>query len=97
MSKWIFSVVVCGNIIAVMASLLWVAVAFQVGLQKSNSITTKYYISITFMFTDTCDPKWQSVRNSLIITSHTFSDLTFVVFIVAACAAIISNKEISCK
>ena len=34
--KWIFPTVVGGNAVAVVSTLLWVAVAFHVGLQNSE-------------------------------------------------------------
>ena len=47
--------------------------------------------------TDTCDSKWQSTRNVLIIVTHTVSDVAFVTLLVATGIMLISKKKISCK
>ena len=42
-----------------------------------------YINSILYVYTDTCDPTWQSSRDGLIISAHVFSDISLLIFVAA--------------
>ena len=77
---------------------LWLAVAFQVGLQRSNKLVNNCGQPVRYFavcVADVCDATWQSTLNSLIISAHVFSDVAFLVLVVSAllCAAAVCCGE----
>ena len=75
---------------------LWIAVGGVVGPQKSKDDIQKCYNYLNLVFIDTCDSKWQSNRDNLIIAAFilSFISLLFVaVILVAICYEVCSYND----
>ena len=83
---WIVSLVLLlvAVILWLVSVCLWIAVGGVVGPQISSS---------NFLFIDTCDSKWQSNRDNLIIAAFVISLLLFVSVIAAIFVAICKKEK----
>ena len=80
----------------VMSAVLWIVsfiqIESQAGMVYSLHCVAKW-LSI-FVIIDTCDGKWQSMRDNLYISAFTISLITFAVTILLTIAVIISKRNL---